>query len=231
MEQKDKMASSIKSGIIKALQVTFGLLWVGIGTALLLSTKTGSSTMGMLSDGIHHITPLSIGVSNILVNAAFLAIVAIVDIKLINVGTLLTTALVGVFIDLTQKVLAPLRLDALPLYVEVPLVILGLLLLGFGLGFYVSINFGMGPYEGIVTIIHKKTGFSFKRCKQFCDLIMVVASTLMGATLGYATILSVLFTGPIMQRTKALCTSIREKHAEDRIESKVKRSAGEVGVD
>lgn len=190
----------VKQLIIRFVLVTIGLFGVGVGTGLLLSIELGSSTVGVLTDGVHNVFSISNGTANIIVNVLFLLIVVLAARDLINIGTILTTILVGLFINLTQNLLAPLQLASMPYYIRFLLALLSIGILGVSLGYYVSIDFGMGPYEGFVTIIHKKTGWAFKRCKQLSDLLVVLLGLLLGAKFGLGTLMAVLLTGPCMQQ-------------------------------
>lgn len=192
--------ASFKTFGQKVIRIIIGLFFMGTGTSILLSANLGASTMGTLSDGLHSVLPVSVSTANILVNLLFLLIVLFADRSLIHVGTVLATFFVGLFMSLSQSLLGFFPIDEMGLLVRMAIALLGILLLSIGLGYYISVDYGLGPYEAVTVLLQKKVKWPLKRCKQLCDFIFTVISIFMGATWGVGTFMAVLLTGPIMQR-------------------------------
>lgn len=207
-----------KSDGLRALLVSLGSLGVGISMALLLSVDLGSSTIGTLTNGVSSKLAISNGVANLAISFFFFILVLIFGREYIKMGTILSAVIIGVSIYFGQKIFSPFHLENLTFFVRILLVLIATVSLAYSLALYVSMQFGMAPYEAIICILQKKTGWQLKHCKQLCDATVVVIGALLGATFGIGTIIAVIFTGVILQRALAF---LNKQYAKSPIMSKL----------
>jgi len=193
-----KSKKPIRHLILCILTISFGLFINGIGLAFLYSVELGSSPMGTFADGLHNILHISQGNANILANAAFLIVLLILARKYISVGTVLCTFTLGLYVNLASAIISPLNLGALPLPGKIAVSAIGTVLMGIGLGIYVSVEFGLGPLEAIVDIIYRHTKLKYKTAKIIFDALLGVLGVLFGGKIGVGTVISILCTGIVM---------------------------------
>lgn len=193
-----KSKKTLKQHALSVLIISFGLFINGAGLACLYSVSLGSSPMGTFSDGLHNLLHISQGYANILANAAFLIVLLIGARAYISMGTLLCTFTLGLYVNLAMEMLHPLNLGALPFPGKLGVSIMGTLLMGAGLGIYVSVNWGLGPLEAMVDIIYRHTHFRYMLAKTGFDALLGALGILFGAGVGVGTVISILCTGLVM---------------------------------
>lgn len=193
-----KPKKTIRQFILRILIISTGLFVNGAGLALLYSAGLGSSPMGTFSDGLHNLLHISQGYANILANAVFLAMLLIWARKYISMGTILCTFTLGLYVNLASAMIRPLNLEALPLPGKIVVSAIGTLLMGAGLGLYVSVNWGLGPLEALVDIIYGHTNFKYMAAKISFDALLGVLGILFGGKVGIGTVISILCTGVVM---------------------------------
>jgi hypothetical protein len=105
--------------------------------------------------------------------------------------------LMGIFIDTYNKFrlipVPPTQLGALS-YVAI-----GVVLVGAGLAIYIKAGLGSGAYDALMLFIHTRLHGEIRWIKTGLDFILAVTGFALGGPLGIATLVSVLFTGPVIQ--------------------------------
>lgn len=185
--------------ITKTFKVLLGLFITGLGTAFLYELGWGSNPSATMIEGTSIFFNLSYGLAGIVINAAFLILLFILDRKLIGVGTVLTTFFFGYFIDIGVFLLSPLHIPEMGMVLKVLMLIIGCLLTAIGLGYYVGQFFGAGAMDAMSVILHQRCNIKFSFCRWGLDIIMMVLGVLMGASWGLGTIGTILVTAPIME--------------------------------
>lgn len=193
-----KSKLQFKPFIIKIFIISFGLFLNGIGLSLMYGTELGSSPMGTFSDGLHNLLPISQGNANILANAIFLIVLVFFAREFIGIGTIVCTFTLGLYVNLASFVITPLALQNLSMGYRILISSTGTLLMGIGLGIYVSIDYGLGPLEAIVAIICQRFNLKYRIAKISFDSLLMVAGLLLGGKVGAGTIISTFCTGIIM---------------------------------
>ena len=75
---------------------------------------------------------------------------------------------------------------------------IGVSIIGIGIGIYTSVNLGKGSYDAIVFSIVKKYNLNLALVRSVGDGIFLLSGFLLGARVGFSTIISVLFLGKII---------------------------------
>lgn len=185
-----------QSCVVKIIWSVFAMVVVSFGIYLQLEADIGLSPWNALNQGLANVLPISYGTACI---ASSFAIV-LIDVALkepIGVGTVLDSILVGVGTDLF------VWLDPIPdtdsLVLKVVIFTAGLAVLCLGQFFYMDAGLGCGARDSLMVALGKKfTKVSVGTINNAIFLIVLITSWFLGATIGLGTVISVFFSGIIM---------------------------------
>jgi uncharacterized membrane protein YczE len=85
------------------------------------------------------------------------------------------------------------------LWVRIPSMAGGVLLLGIATGMYIGAAFGPGPRDGLMTGLARRTGRSIRLVRTGLELTVLAAGWLLGGTVGVGTVIFALAIGPLAQ--------------------------------
>ena len=184
---------NLKPKIKTLIYLIFGLILFGLGETLLITASIGVSPWFVLHQGLSIKTGYSIGVTTFIVSIIVLFFWIPLKQKP-GIGTILNTILISIVIDVS--------LPHLPypkeLVFQLLQVIIGVLVVGFGSGFYLIANLGPGSRDGLMTGIQKKTNLSFSLVRTSIELSAVVSGWYLGGILGVGTVIYALGIGPFV---------------------------------
>ena len=172
-------------------QLLVGIPVLGIGIALTLQARLGVSPYDVLHQGIAHRTGLSVGTVVILVGLVIL-LFWIPLRQRPGIGTVLNTLTVGLVIDLALRVIPESDLLA----ARIPLLVVGILVTGLGMGLYIGAGLGPGPRDGLMTGIAAK-GFPLWGVRTVLELTALAAGWVLGGNVGVGTVLFAFSIGPL----------------------------------
>lgn len=171
----------------------FGLVIFGFGLALMVIADLGLAPWDVLHQGISKRTGIPIGTVVIIVGV--LLLVLWIPLKeRIGIGTIANAIVIGVVLDLSLLVL-PDRLTAWPLQWAALLV--GVVLVGIGSGYYIGAGLAPGPRDGLMTGI-ARLGPPIFAVRAAIELSVLVVGWLLGGTVGVGTVLFALAMGPLV---------------------------------
>ncbi|MFZ5969297.1 MAG: YczE/YyaS/YitT family protein [Bacillota bacterium] len=184
----------------KIIEITgflmLGYLLSAIGILMAVKANIGLGPWDALHVGIIMHTPLTLGSVNTLVGVALVVISTLMGEKP-GWGTLTAMFLVGVMIDMVD------RLNIIPMAQNfvVGLIMLngGLFFLALGTYFYLKVQLGAGPRDGLMVVLVKRTGRSVRTIRTIIEAIALVIGFLLGAPLGIGTIIYAFGIGPVVQ--------------------------------
>ena len=175
-------------------QLMVGLVLYGVSLAMMIRGDLGLAPWDVLHSGITHHVDLSIG--QVLTIVSFLLLILWIPLReMPGVGTVANAVVLGVSADATLAVLD--RPDAL--WLRVVLTIGGILLCGFATAFYIGAQLGRGPRDGLMTGLHRRTGFSIRLVRTGLEVTVVLIGLALGGSLGIGTVLFALSIGPVAQ--------------------------------
>lgn len=193
---------------IKLLIVIIGSILVGLGIAIAVSSGFGADPITVLWDGITQVLSVTIGQASMLLAIIMLIIVLILDRKQINIGTLVNPFIVGAATDF----FVGFNINSDNFIINIMMLLLGLVILGFGLALYSFANFGRGSYEALVLSIVEKYKFKLVYVRYCFDLLFLILGVVLGAKLSIGPIVAFLSIGYMIQifmnvfkRNKLLC--------------------------
>lgn len=186
----------MKKQIIKLTKLILGLFLFAVGIVMTLNANLGVAPWDVFHQGLSKVTGITIGQANIAVGL----LIVILDVVLgqdIGWGTILNMLLIGIFIDILMlNNLIPIFNSFIPSLI---MLILGIVVEGYGCWIYLLAQLGAGPRDGLMVILTKRTGKSIQFNKSITELGAVIVGYFLGGSLGLGTVMMAFLGGPIFQ--------------------------------
>lgn len=199
--QKPHLSSWLK----RFVQLNIGLFCLGLAVVLLLDAHLGLDPWSVLHEGISHHTPLTLGQVTILVGLVILFFDNLVLKEFSGLGTILNMLLCGVWTDVCNLQPWTALFAEQGLWARLVLFLAGLLVMGLGIGLYVTANFGAGPRDSFVLGVSRISRRSVKRVRTMMEIVVLGVGILLGGTFGVGTLIFAFSMGPLMQFFLRVC--------------------------
>ena len=186
-----KKPLNFKPKIKTLLFLIFGLFLFGLGETLLLASGGGVSPWTVLAEGISIYSSYSIGFCTFIISVSVLLLWIPLKQKP-GIGTLLNALIIALVFDYTLPYLP----NPTDYEFKILQIIIGVLIVGLGSGFYLIANLGPGPRDGLMTGVQKVTGKPIALVRSTIEIIVVFFGWLLGGTVGLGTIIFALGIGP-----------------------------------
>lgn len=190
------MVIKLKKETLRHVKLIFGLFICALGMVMTIHANLGVAPWDAFHQGLSRVIGITLGTASI--GTGF--IIVLVDIWLgqpIGRGTIINMVLLGVFIDILMlNHLVPIFQNFLPSLI---MLILGMIINGYGIFIYMSAELGSGPRDGLMVILTKKTGKSVKFIKSIIEVVVVTIGFFMGGKVGVGTLILALFGGSVLQ--------------------------------
>jgi uncharacterized membrane protein YczE len=178
------------------VQLLVGLFLYGIADAMMVQAHVGVAPWDVLSLGLVKQTGLPFGLFQNIVGLVVL-LFWIPLRQRPGLGTVLNVLLVGTS--------AQVGLGFVPrpteLWLQIALFAGGLLLLAVSTGLYIGARFGPGPRDGLMTGIHRRTGWRIWIVRTAIEVTVLLIGWALGGDFGPGTIVFALLIGPLVHRT------------------------------
>ena len=186
-------ALNLKPKSITLIFLILGLILFGLGETLLITAGVGVSPWTVLAQGISFKTGYSIGLTTFFVSIGVLCLWIPLRQKP-GVGTILNTIIVSIVIDVSLPYLPAPEL----LVFQILQVIIGVVIVGLGSGFYLIANLGPGSRDGLMTGLQKKTNLPISLIRAILEISAVTVGWYLGGIVGIGTIVFALAIGPFV---------------------------------
>lgn len=175
-----------------------GLLFFSLGISITINVQyLGIHPWDVLSVGLYEKCGFTIGTWNIVCGLTLVIISYILDKRYIKLGTFINALLVGSFVDLI------LWLNFLPhathTWIDIVIIVIGIVLMGFGGGMYNAAGVGSGPRDGFMLSISDKTGAPIRRVRIITETSVLVIGLFIGGPVFIFTFLFTFIQSPIFQ--------------------------------
>ena len=184
---------NLKPKSITLIYLILGLILFGLGETLLITAGVGVSPWTVLAQGISFKTGYSIGLTTFFVSIGVLCLWIPLRQKP-GVGTILNTIIVSIIIDVSFPYLPVPEL----LVFQILQVIIGVVIVGLGSGFYLIANLGPGSRDGLMTGLQKKTNLPIYLIRAILEISAVTVGWYLGGIVGIGTIVFALAIGPFV---------------------------------
>jgi uncharacterized membrane protein YczE len=173
-----------------------GLLIMSFGIVLLILANLGSAPWDVLNIGLFYHLGFSIGSWTIIVGFFILFISALLAKSLPQVGAFLNMLLVGLFIDLF--LLLPFMKTPPTLLGREIMFLLGLIIMAYGMGFYISAKLGTGPRDSLMIVLSIKLGWKISTTRMVMEAAVLTTGWILGGPVFWGTIVYAVLIGKIV---------------------------------
>jgi hypothetical protein len=191
---------NLKPKPLTFLFLVFGLFLFGLGESLLITSGAGVGPYTVLALGISNLTDWSIGLSTLVISI-FVLLLWIPLKQKPGMGTILNAFIIALTIEFSVYYLP------YPEYypMQVLQVVIGVLTIGLGSGFYLISNLGAGPRDGLMIGLQKISNLPIYSIRTAIEISVVVLGSicllnnidkLLGEVVGLGTVIFALGIGP-----------------------------------
>ncbi|WP_022867997.1 YczE/YyaS/YitT family protein [Schaalia vaccimaxillae] len=195
--------SPVEMGI-RLILLMIGLTVAHLGVVFFLRSNLGADPFNVavqgLFRGLHSATGWSfLTHGRIHVAVCFLIIAALlfIDRSYVKIGTFVCMFAGGPIIDGWNALLATLLDDQESLLMRVDMLVVGCVLLAYGMSFVIESDAGTGPNDLVSVVAADKLHASFALVRVVTDAIFILLGFLLGGVAGVGTVVCMLMVGPI----------------------------------
>lgn len=172
-----------------------GLLVMSLGIVLLIKADLGATPWDVLHVGLYYQLGFTIGTWSIIVGIFVLALGAILSKEFPQIGAFLNMVLIGLFIDMYY--LLPFLQTPEGLVGKIIMFAVGMILYGYGMGIYISAEFGAGPRDSLMIALAKRTKWKVRNVRSSMEILVLIIGWQLGGPVFWGTIVSSLVIGPL----------------------------------
>ena len=181
----------------KIIVIVVGSMVAAYGITLALYAGFGGATLAVLWQGISKTFHVSIGMASMIVAIVMIVFAFFYDRSQIHIGTVLYQIVYSFCVDL----FANMHIYSTHLWINVIIMLLGIILFAVGTGIYAAASLGRGSYEALTFSLADKNGWQVKVVRTILDVAMVVIGVALGGKFGLCTIFTIIISGPVIQFT------------------------------
>ena len=190
---------------VRVVLLLIGLCIAHLGVTLFLQSNLGSDPFNVFIQGLYRGLPwsrwsfITHGRVHLLVSLLIMLVLLVVDRSYVGIGTVLCMALGGPIIDVYTVWLSPVINGSLPLPVRLGLLVVGCVILAFGMTIVIRSQAGTGPNDLVAVVLSAKWKKPFGPVRIGVDLTFAAVGFLLGGVLGVGTVICAFLVGPAAQ--------------------------------
>ena len=177
----------------RILQLLVGLFLYGISISMMIRAAVGVSPWDVLGQGVALQTGIPFGFATNLIGVVVLLLWIPIRQKP-GVGTVLNVLLIGPSAEVGLALISQPE----ELWVRVLLFTGGLVLLAVATGLYIGTRFGPGPRDGLMTGLHRRTGWRIWIVRTGIEVVVLTIGWILGGNVGLGTVAFALLIGPLV---------------------------------
>lgn len=185
-----------------------GLLIMSFGIVLTIKANVGCAPWDVLHIGLYRNFGLTIGTWSIIVGLVVLTISALLLKQLPRIGAFLNMIFVGIFIDLYMMI---------P-YLQVPntligkfvMLLVGIVITGYGMGIYISANIGAGPRDSLMLALTELTGWKVQYIRIAMEAFVLFIGWILGGPVSIGTLIFCIMIGSVAGVALPQCQRMAE---------------------
>lgn len=175
-----------------------GLIVLALGISMTIKGyRLGVGPWDVFHIGLQQNLGLTIGSWSIISGLVIVVVTAYYLKKWPQLGTWLNMVLLGLFIDFFNWIIP----DFESLSAQTIIFVLGVIVMSYGVGLYVSPNMGAGPRDSLMLIFVEKFGISIKVVRTAIEVIVAILGWILGGPVGIGTVVIALFIGQFVHFT------------------------------
>ena len=177
------------------LRIQIGFAFFGLSIALLIQGNLGTGAWGVLEVGLAYLLHLTPGTMTVISGFVVLS-GALLMREQIGWGTLANILSIGPWLDVFLGLIPSIENN---LFVQIPMLLVAILMMGFASAIYIGVNAGAGPRDSLMLGLKRTRGISVRKARTFIELTVVFLGWLIGGPAGIGTIVFALLIGPAIQ--------------------------------
>lgn len=191
----------------RIIQVCIGTMLMGMGIQVIVTANCGMDSVSTLIVGLMQHTALPFGRWSQIISLIFLGISFLYNRKMLGIGSVINTLLVGETIRWVEPLIQPIP------WLQDQLIVsfFGFLVMAAGTAVYLSADLGSGPLEGMMFCVCSLLKVSLQRGRVLLDFLIVSAGVLLGSFVGWGTLFAIFLLGPTIQLFLTLGTKVSLK--------------------
>ncbi len=207
---------SYRELICRVVILFIGLTIAHLGVTLFLLADLGADPFNVLIQGLRQVVEnagwnLTHGTVHMAVSFLIILILLIVDRYYVKAGTLICMFCCCPFIDFFSWLLKSLNIGGAGLPVKIPVLVLGCVILAFGMTIVIRSEAGTGPNDLVAVVISEKSGIRFGITRVATDALFVLAGFLLGGKVGIGTIICAFLVGVVADFFMPLSNSMVQR--------------------
>lgn len=187
--------------IRRVAQLLVGLFLYGIAISMMVQASVGVDPWDVLTQGVSKITGVPFGWLTNIIGAIVLLLWIPIRQKP-GIGTVLNVLLIGPSAQLGLSVIPAQK----EIWLQIPLFLGGVVLLAIATGLYIGARLGPGPRDGLMTGIHRRTGWKIWIVRTGIEVSVLLIGWALGGNFGPGTVAFALLIGPLVNITLPLFT-------------------------
>lgn len=183
---------------LRLLFLFCGLTVAHLGVTLFLLANLGADPFNVFVQGLNHLMRgfnLTHGIIHMCISFMIIIVLLVTDRSYIKAGTVICMFCGGPIIDFFMWLLRGLEIESAGLVIKIPVLILGCVILAFGMTVVIRSEAGTGPNDLVAVVISEKCHFNFGLTRVITDSIFVIAGFIMGGKFGTGTIICAFLVG------------------------------------
>lgn len=190
----------------KLLMTIIGNMIIAFGVSVLNLSGFGLDAFTAMNLGVSSVLHVGLGIYQSVFNILLCIPIYLMFKKALGIGSLVNMFLFGYFVQFFMYLwgvfgITPALFEAI--VIKAVLLFVGFMVTNFGASLYMACDNGVGPYDALGPLIEAKTNIPFRYARIItdfcCAAIGFIAGNIAGVTtIGVATIVVVLFTGPVI---------------------------------
>ncbi|MCL2522708.1 MAG: hypothetical protein FWE36_07625 [Erysipelotrichales bacterium] len=184
-----------KKHLVPVLMMLLGANLLAIGSNFFVFSRLGGDPIYLFNEALSRQLGVEFGTAFLIHNAAYFILLIVLDKRRIGIMTFLVVFGVGPIINLYANIFV------FPEHIVLRVLfsLIGALSIGIGVGIFISLNYGLPPFEGIMIWLSKKTNFSIKKTRYILDACYLLLALLIGGALGVGVIIAFVLLGPTIE--------------------------------
>ena len=183
---------------LRSVSLLAGLFLFALGIVFLLESGLGLSPWDVLNQGVSEHTSLSFGTANIVIALAVLVVAWALGAR-VGLGTVANAVLIGLTVDGLLAIDAVGDLSETSLAVRIVLMVVGVLTIGIGSGFYIGAGMGAGPRDSLMLVVAHRAHVRIGVARVTIEVVVTVVGFALGGTVGIGTLVFALGIGPAVE--------------------------------
>lgn len=181
---------------------------MSLGIVLIIKADLGASPWDVFHIGLYKQLGLTIGTWSIIAGFVILLVSFLLTKRLPQIGAFLNMIFVGVFIDMYMMI--PWFITPPSLTGQIFMLLLGVIINGYGMGIYIASNVGAGPRDSLMLALTEISKWKVQYIRSGIEIIVLTIGWLLGGPVFLGTILYSVAIGYVVGFTLPQCKHLFE---------------------